>query len=57
MILILPARHHHRLDFEPFAHQVIPDPCGLSGEGLNPFVVVALLDLLSLVSWLLELLE
>ena len=53
MILISPARHHHRLGFDPFA-QVIPDPCGLSEEGLNPFVAV-LLDLLSLVK-LLELL-
>ena len=47
MILISPARHHHRhLGFDPFA-QVIPDPCGLSEESLNPFVAV-LLDLLSL---------
>jgi len=54
MILISPARHHRRLGFDPFA-QEISDPCGLSGEGLDLFVV-ALLDLLSLVK-LLEPLE
>ena len=50
MILISPARHHHRLGFDPFV-LVISDPCGLSEEGLNLFVV-AMLDLLSLVKLL-----
>jgi len=38
MILISPARHHHRHDSDPFA-QVISDPCGLSEEGLDLFEV------------------
>ena len=52
--MVFLARHHHRLGFDPSA-QGIFDPSGPSGEGLDLFVV-ALLDLLSLVGWLLELL-
>jgi len=50
VILISPARHHHRLGFDPFV-LAISDPCGLSGEDLDLFVV-ALMDLLSLVKLL-----
>ena len=50
--MVFLARHHHRLGFDPSA-QVISDPCGLSGEGLDLFVA-ALLELVSLVKLLLE---